>query len=259
MPGELLRHRDLLRLLLVREIRVRYARAALGAAWALFVPVVMLAVFTLLNFQRMFPEDHAYAALPYTVYAYTGLLFWTHFAGSVTQGTPSLVMARDILRKSAFPREVIPLAKVLAALFDLAIGAAFLAGLLAWHGIVPGPSALALPAVFLLQLLFTVGVVLLLSAANLFFRDVGYLVQIGVPLLMFATAVVYPIAPSNPVARAVLRCNPMSSYLDAYRECLLLGQWPWGTLLPGVIGAAASLAVGAWVFRRAAPRFAEEV
>lgn len=252
--------RDLLRLLVVREIRVRYARAALGVGWALFLPVVMMAIFTVLNFQRMFPEGSPYRALPYTVFAYSGLLFWNHFSTSLTQGTPALVLARDILRKSAFPREVIPLARVLAALLDLAIGAGFLGLLLLWHGMPVGPAVLAVPLVFLLQLLFTAGVVLVLSAANLFYRDVNYLVQVGVVLLMFATAVVYPVEPSNPTLRTLLHWNPMTACLHSYREALLLGRWPTAeSLLPAVVGAVASLIVGGIFFRAVSPRFAEEV
>jgi ABC-type polysaccharide/polyol phosphate export permease len=260
MLRDLWAHRDLLRLLVVREIRVRYARAALGIGWALFLPVVMMAVFTVLNFSRMFPEGSPYAALPYTVFAYTGLLFWTHFSSSLTQGTPALVAARDILRKSTFPREVVPLAKVLAALFDLAVGALFLLGLLLWHGIPVGPTALAVPVLFALQLSFTVGIVLALSAANLFYRDVNYLVQVGVVLLMFATAVVYPLEPSNPWVRTLLHASPLTGCLQGYREALLLGQWPsMGSVVPALVGAVLSPLLGGLFFRAVSPRFAEEV
>src|SRR5690349_1487992 len=119
MFRDLFVHRDLLWLLTVREIRIRYARAVLGAGWAVFGPLVMMGVFTLMNFSRLFPPRSDYAAVPYALFAMCGLLPWTHFSTSLTQATPSLVMARDLLRKSAFPREVIPLSRMLAALLDL--------------------------------------------------------------------------------------------------------------------------------------------
>jgi lipopolysaccharide transport system permease protein len=253
--------RDLLLLLTLREIRIRYARALLGAAWALFGPLVMMAVFTLMNFSRLFPPDSRYGAIPYPLFALCGLLPWTHFSVSLTQATPSLVTARDLLKKSAFPREVIPLSRMLAALLDLGIGCLFLVGLFAWHGIDLRPTALAVPVVFALQMAFTSGLVLLLSAANMFFRDVNYVVQAGVVLAMFATAVVYDVSRetvASPLAGAILEWNPMSSYLDAYRRALLLGEWPWSTLLPGVVGAAISVLVGFSLFRRLERRFAEE-
>ena len=91
------KHRYLLGLLVIREIRIRYARAALGIAWALFMPLAMMAVFTVLNFGRLIADTSEYKALPYSVFAYCGLLFWTHFATSLTQGTPSLVISSSVL------------------------------------------------------------------------------------------------------------------------------------------------------------------
>jgi ABC-type polysaccharide/polyol phosphate export permease len=252
-----IQYRDLLWLLTLREIRIRYARALLGAAWVLFLPVFMMAVFTVLDFSRLVPEGSPYYHVPYTLFAYSGLLPWMHFSSSLTQATPSLVNSRDMIKKSAFPREVIPLAKVIAASLDLAVGGLFLLVLLVWKRTPVHASVAAIPLVFLLQLAFTSGLALLCSAGSLFFRDVNYLVQVGVVLAMFATAVVYPIHVTTPWVQTLLGWNPMSSYLEAYRAALLLGEWPGEGILPGVVGAVASLAVGATVFRRLSPRFAE--
>ena len=264
MLPDLWKHRDLLWLLTVREIRIRYARALLGAGWALTMPVVMMATFTVLSFDRLVPGDSPFrrAGIPYSVFAYCGLVAWAHFSTSITQATPSLVHARDILRKSAFPAEVVPLAKVLAALLDLAIGLTFLVALMAWKGVPFPATAWAVVPVFALQLLFTAGVALLCSAGNMFFRDVNYIVQVGIVLAMFATSVVYPVdaASVRPEwAGTLLTWNPMSSYLDAYRSALLLGVAPWERLVPGVVGAAVAFGAGGWLFRSLSPRFAEEV
>jgi ABC-type polysaccharide/polyol phosphate export permease len=121
------------------------------------------------------------------------------------------------------------------------------------------PSALVVPLVLVLQIAFTAGLVLLLSAANLFYRDVNYLVQVTVVLGMFATSVIYPVVTDNSVANVILGLNPMSRFLDAYREALLLGRFPGPGLLVGALGAVASLLLGVLAFRRMSPRFAEEV
>jgi ABC-type polysaccharide/polyol phosphate export permease len=253
------KHSYLLSLLVIREVRIRYARAALGIAWALFMPLVMMAVFTVLNFDRLIDEGSEYKAVSYSVFAYCGLLFWTHFATSLTQGTPSLLVSGNLLKKCAFPRETIPLAKVASGLLDLGIGAVFLV-ILMWLKDVPlRPSALVVPLVLVLQIAFTAGLVLLLSAANLFYRDVNYLVQVMVVLGMFATSVIYPVVTDNSVANVILGLNPMSRFLDAYREALLLGRFPGPGLLVGALGAVASLLLGVLAFRRMSPRFAEEV
>ncbi len=260
MLRDLLAHRDLLWLLTVREIRVRYARAALGVAWAIFPPLVMAAVFSVLNFGRLIDATSPFHATPYVVFALVGLVPWAHFATSLQQATPSLVLASSILKKASFPHAVVPLARVLAALLDLGVGVLVVAALLAWNHVPVGASLAAVPLVFALQLAFTAGLALLLSAANMFFRDVNYLFQVAIVLAMFATSVVYPISPSSPLAAEVLRWNPMSSYLDAYRSAVLLRTWPsLAALLPGVVGAVLSLGLGGYVFTRSSPRFAEEV
>ncbi len=269
MLHDLWRFRDLLLLLVRREIRVRYARTILGVLWSLVLPVAMMLFFTLLNFSRLVPASSDFAAVPYPVFAYCGLLPWAHFSTTLTQGAASLANARDLLRKSAFPLEVIPLSRLLALLLDLAVGSAFLVLLLLWHGIPFGAALLCLPLVLLLQVAFTAGVLLVLSASNVFFRDVAFLVQVGVMLAMFVTSVLYP-APSmvsHPWLATLLDWNPMSSFIDAYREAVLLGRWPslalpsapGPTLLPGLLAAVLSLLGGGWFFRRLSPRIAEEV
>ena len=253
-------HFDLLRLLVVREVRTRYARTALGVLWAVFPPLLVAAVFTLLDFGRLIGGDSRWRDVPYPAFAFCGMVFWTHFAQSVTTGTTSLAFARDMLHKSTFPAELIPLSKVLAWLLDLGIGFALLLGLMVAHGIpVPWTAALV-PLVFLLQLAFTIGVVLLLSALNVFFRDVQFVLQVLVMVLMFASNVVVPIDGAAGTSARLFAANPIVSYLDAYRSLLFLGRCPdAASLLPGAVGAGLALALGLAYFRRAAPRFAEEV
>ena len=227
------------------------------------VPVAMMLIFTFI-FNRVAKIELPINAstgrqIEYPVFAYCGLLFWTCFATSLTQGTPSLVVASGLIKKCAFPRQAIPLAKVLAPLLDLAIGALLLLVLMISYGTPITLAAVAVPGILVLQLVFTYGLALVFSAANMYYRDVNYLVQVGLLLAMFATAVVYAVEPVNQVARKILSLNPMSAYLNAYRDALLLGRWPGVEILTGVVGAAISLGLGALVFRRLAPRFAEEV
>ncbi len=256
-------YRDLLALLVVREFRIRYARALLGAAWAVFVPLVMALLFSLIGFGRLLATGGPFAGIPYPVFAYLGLVFWMYTANSLTQATPSLVNSADMLHKAAFPREVIPLAKTLANLIDLGVGLLCLLVIMWLHraGLRVSWPVACVPVILLLQVAFTAGLALLLSAANLFYRDVNYLVQVLLVLGMFATSVVYPLPSpeSHPVAGAILGLNPMAAYLDAYREAVALGQWPFERLALGAAWAAVSLAGGATVFRRVSRRFAEEV
>jgi homopolymeric O-antigen transport system permease protein len=253
-------HFDLLRLLVVRELRSRYARTGLGVAWAIFPPLLTTAVFTAVNVGSLLGGQSRWRDVSYPLFALSGLVFWLHFSQSLTSGTTSLALARDMIHKSSFPAEVIPLSKVLAGLLDLGIGFVLLLGFLAWKAEgVPWTAALV-PAVFVLQLAFTVGVVLFASALNLFFRDVQFVLQVLVTIAMFASDVVVPVEGARGRAAELLMLNPMVSCLEAYRSLLLLGRIPsFVELLPAIVGAPVALALGAAYFRRVSPRFAEEV
>lgn len=245
---------------MIREVRTRYARTVLGVLWAVFPPAAVAAVFTLLDFARLMGGDSRWKDVPYAAFAFSGMVFWTHFSQSLTSGTSSLAHSRDMLHKSRFPAELIPLSKVLAWLLDLAIGLALLAAMLLFMGRSVPATALLVPAVFLLQLAFTTGLVLLLSAVNLFFRDVQFVLSVAVMILMFASNVVVPVDGATGTAARVFAFNPMVSYLDAYRSLLFLGRVPdLASMTPGIAGAALCLAAGCAYFRRVSPRFAEEV
>jgi len=252
-------HLDLLRLLVVREVRTRYARTALGVLWAVFPPLVTAAVFSALDFGRFVGKGSEWEGVPYPAFAFSGMVFWGHFAYSLTSGTASIALSRDMLHKSKFPAEVIPVAKCLAALLDLAIGFALLLVLMAMKGFAIPATTCLVPLVFLLQLAFTVGLVLFLSALNLFFRDVHFVLQALVPILLFVSGVVVPTDAASGTVGRVLALNPLTSYFGAYRSLLFLGRAPdLASLAPGIVGAVVALVVGVAYFRRVSPRFAEE-
>jgi len=254
-----LAHVDLLRLLVVREVRTRYARTALGVLWAVFPPLLTAGLFSALDFGRLIGDGSGLKGVPYAAYAFSGMVFWGHFSQTITTGTTSIAISRDMLHKSKFPAEVLPVSKALAGLLDLAIGFTLLLTLMWIRGLGVPATALLVPLVFALQLAFTIGLVLLLSALNLFFRDVQFVLQALVPILMFASDVVVPVDGANGAVASVIALNPLTSYFGAYRSLLFLGRVPdAASLAPGVIGAALAVAVGASYFRRVSPRFAEE-
>lgn len=241
-------------------MRTRYARTVLGVLWAVFPPLLVASVFTLLDFGRLIGGESRWKVVPYPAFAFSGMVFWTHFAQSVATGTNSLVLAHDMLHKSTFPAQLVPLSKMLSWLLDLGIGFALLLGLMWVRGIPVPWTAAFVPVVFLLQLGFTTGVVLLFSALNVFFRDVQFVLQVLIMVLMFASNVVVPVDGAAGTSARVFAANPIVSYLDAYRSLLFLGRWPDAvTLLPGAAGAVIALAIGLTYFRRVAPRFPEEL
>jgi ABC-type polysaccharide/polyol phosphate export permease len=219
---ELVISRELLYELTTRDLRIRYKQTLLGTAWALFTPLVMMFIFTQI-FARVAKVDTS--PIPYSIFVYCGLLPWQFFSTSLKGSVDSLTRNRLLVTKIYMPREVFPISQVLSAFADFLVASIVLAALMAWHGIAPAWTAWFLPVIILVQMALTIGLALLLSMGNLFYRDVKYLFEVGLLLWMFATSVIYPIQIEGPWAW-ILHLNPMTPIIDAYRSVLLLGQFP---------------------------------
>ncbi len=254
---ELWRYRELLYFLVWRDVKVRYKQTALGAAWAVLQPFATMLVFSLF-FGRLagMPSD----GVPYPVFAFAALVPWTFFANGLAMSTQSLVLSQNLLKKVYFPRLAIPLAAVLAGLVDFALALAVLAGMLAFYGIAPGAEALWIAPLLLLALATSLGVGLWLSALNVRYRDVGYVVPFLVQLWLFATPIAYPSSLLAEPWRTVYGINPMVGVVEGFRWALLgTGPAPGGTLAVSSLAAAALLAGGAFYFRRLERTFADVV
>jgi ABC-type polysaccharide/polyol phosphate export permease len=230
---EIFTYRELIVALAMREVRVRYKHSLLGVGWALALPLSLMLVFTFV-FSRVAVVDTG--DIPYPIFAYLGLLPWQLHANIITQGARSLSDNRPLVTKVYFAREVLPLSVVLSSLVDFAVASTVLAGLMIWFGITPGVGLVLVPVVLIVQIAFDAGCALLLSAANLLYRDVQYILQVGVTLWMFASSVVYPI-PGDGAWRWVVLLNPMTPILDAYRSLIVGGE----AYLAPEFGVAAAL------------------
>jgi ABC-type polysaccharide/polyol phosphate export permease len=159
-----------------------------------------------------------------------------------------------------FPREIFPLSAVLVSLVDFATGTLLLAGMMWYYGFSITPAVIALPAIVLVQLLLTAGVALLISMANLFYRDVKYMFELFLTVWMFMSSVLYPVALVDGTAGRLLRWNPMTLIVDAYRDVLLRGTFPpAGPFAAAAALAVITLGVGWVLFHRAEFQFAENV
>lgn len=263
---ELIRHRYLLWMLTVRELTVRYRQSLLGPAWAVLLPFSMMLIFTFVFARTVSMPGTDGATLPYSLYVFAGLVPWTFFAGSLNHCVNSLVANRSLVTKLYFPREVFPLSCVLSCMVDFGIALMVLAGLMVHYHIAGEfvlPSAtglLYLPALVAVQLVMTVAVGLLLAMANLFFRDVRQMFQVGIHLLMFLSAVVVPMPADDGFLVGILRLNPLIAIIESYRACLLMGQAPdiHQLTCAGLAGTVMLLIACIW-FRRASARFAEVI
>jgi lipopolysaccharide transport system permease protein len=247
-------YRFLLSQLVQREIKARYKQSIIGYAWVIVNPLAQLLVYSFV-FSVVF-RFHSTAA-PYVLFLLVGLLPWTFLQGSIATATMSLVDNAPLLRKVAFPREIIPYSVVVAKLVDFAFAGLILGGFfLVLHQQVRWSMLLFFP-IFLVQIFLTVGMGLLLSAFNLFYRDVQYLANLLLMLWMYLSPVVYPLDLVPPQWQSIYMINPMVGLLESYRAVLFGTPIPQIPLLIAVVFSLCIFVVGWVAFKNAEPVFAD--
>lgn len=254
---EILGQHELIFFLAWREIAVRYKQTVLGVAWAVMQPVMAMTVFSLV-FGRLagMPSD----GVPYPLFAYCGLLPWQLFAYSLTESSNSLVANQNLLTKVYFPRLVIPISVVLASLVDFSIAGALLALFMVYYDAALTPAVFLLPGFVLMAIGLSLGVGLWLSALNIRYRDVRYVVPFLTQFWLFATPVVYPASLVPARWQALYGLNPMAGVVEGFRWALLGTPPPSGSLLLVSICVTVLLLVtGALYFRRTEATFADTV
>ena len=257
--GELWKYRELMYFLTWRTILVRYKQAVIGVAWAVLNPLLTMVVFTVV-FNKVLGVKSPSAAIPYAVFSYSGLLPWNFFSGSLSTSGVSLIANTNLLTKVYFPRLVIPISAVLAGLVDLAISFVVLLGLMAAYGIAPTWHIVFLPVFVVLAFITALAVGLWLSALNVLYRDVQYVIPFLVQLWMFVSPVIYPIStiPKGPL-RVAFALNPMTGVIGGFRWALLGQQFPGGYVWISLAVVGVLLVTGLFYFKRIERVFADVV
>lgn len=253
--SELWDARELLFFFAWRDFKVRYKQTAIGTAWAVLQPLMMVGVITFV-FGRLVhtPSDD----LPYPVFAFAGLLLWQLFASAFTESSNSVVANERLLTKVAFPRLVIPIASVATSIADSAAASVVLAVLIAAYGIVPGPAVVLLPVFFVLTVAAALAIGIWLAALNVRFRDVRYAIPFLLQPLLFITPVAYPTHLVPERWRMLYALNPMVGIIEAFRWALFgVGVNPGPLLAVSVTVIAVLLLGGVLFFRRAERAFAD--
>ncbi|HLW71095.1 MAG TPA: ABC transporter permease [Candidatus Binataceae bacterium] len=252
--AELWDHRDLGFFLAWRDVKVRYQQTVLGIAWAVLQPFLTMVVFTLL-FGRLarVPSEGE----PYAIFSYAALLPWNFFTGAVGNAGNSLVGSANLITKVYFPRLVIPVAAVGAALVDFAIAAVILFLMTPWYGVPFTPSLLMFPVLTLLTAIVAAGVGMWLAALNVKYRDVRYALPFALQLWMFVTPVIYPLSLVPARWRWLLGLNPLSAIIEGYRDAIFGRPLDWSALALAALTAAVILIYAAYAFRRMESEFAD--
>jgi lipopolysaccharide transport system permease protein len=212
------RYRELLLVLIMRDIQVIYRQAALGAAWAIIQPVFAVAVFTVVfgNFARM-PSD----GMPYPIFSFAAVLPWTYFAEAVRRSSTILVNDAELVRKVYFPRLIMPLASVIAPLLDFFIAFGVLVLLMVWYGVAPTWNLLAVPPLIVVAGLLALSMGLWLGPVNVRFRDVKHTLPFMLQIWMYATPIVYPLSLVPEKWKWAYSLNPMVGVIEGFRWAVL--------------------------------------
>jgi lipopolysaccharide transport system permease protein len=254
---ELWDYRELLYFLVWRDVKVRYKQAALGAAWAILQPLLTMLIFSVIfgMFAKV-PSD----GTPYPLFAFVALVPWNFFATSLGQSSNSVVGSANLITKVYFPRLAIPLASVLAGLVDFALSFIVLLGMMVYYHHAPTIHVLWLPLFILLGLAAAVGMGFWLSAMNVKYRDVRYVVPFLVQFWMYASPIIYPSSMIPARYRTLYALNPIVGVVDGFRWALLGTKTAPGPML--AVSSAATLVFlvgGALYFRRMEAEFADIV
>ena len=219
---DLWRYRELFQVLAWRDVSVRYKQTLIGAAWAVVRPFLTMVVFTII-FGRLakLPSD---GAAPYALMVFAGLLPWTFFATALSDASGSLLSNANLIGKVYFPRLIVPLATICAALIDFMISFAIFVAMMAWYQIVPGWQIVWLPVFVVVAILAAVGPGLWISALNVKYRDFRYVIPFVVQLGFYVSPVGFSSSIVPEEWRLLYSLNPMVGVIDGFRWCLLGGQ-----------------------------------
>ena len=270
---QLFRYRGLIQILVARELKARYRGSVLGFFWSFVNPLLLLLVYSLV-FTVIIPRgelmgddiDH------YAVFLFCGLLPWTWFASSLTDGANALILNGNLIKKVMFPAEILPVVSVLSNMVHFLFGLPILLAFLVFYSIRPGLTELVwFPLVLAVQFILTLGLAMVLASLTVHFRDIKDLLANLLTLWFFATPIIYPMSliegrgPSvlglPPLGKVLMDLNPFAHLAISYQEILFydgpFGHWKW--LLALAVGGVVMFVLGYWLFDRLRDSFAEEV
>ncbi|MFZ2620995.1 MAG: ABC transporter permease [Minisyncoccia bacterium] len=252
---EIWRYKELLYFFTWRDLKVRYKQTFIGVAWAIFQPFITMVVFSVFfgGLAKM-PSD----GVPYPIFVYVGLLFWQFFSSALGDTSSALTSNQAIITKVYFPRLILPVSSVITKLIDFAVATIILIGLMFYYGYVPHLSGLLiLPLLLIITFMASVGSGLFLSAINVKYRDVRYVLPFFIQILMFLTPVIYPASIAGKYSW-ILALNPMMGVIQSARAAIL-GTAPinWILISISLAGTTVLMIFGVYVFKKTERYFAD--
>lgn len=251
-------HRELLWHLVMRSLKAQYKQSVIGYAWIAINPLFQFAVYNFVF--ALVLKTPSQAGVPFALFLFVGLVPWLFFTNSIGSATESIVSGGGLISAVYFPRELLVVAAVLTRAVDWIAGSLILVVMIAYFGFEVTWAVLWTPVLFLLYTMFTLGIAMPLGALNLFFRDVRYIVSLGLMLWFFITPILYPMATVPGEYHLLYDLNPNARFISAFRYALLEGvSPPLSGLLAASVAAVLALTIGYSLFKKMEPAFADRI
>lgn len=255
MLKELFSYREMIFMLVRRDLRGRYKGSVLGFFWTFLNPMLQFAVYAIV-FSTIMPVDIE----KFHIYLFIGFVPWFFTANSVSLGAMCILAQENMVQKIYFPRMVLPISTVLSGFVNMLLSELVVLAALIVSGIGLSIHILLLPIIMLVQMIFLLGIVLIVSALTVYFRDLAHILDIVVMAWFYATPIVYMPEMLEEISPILLKINPMAGIIDCYRQIQYYKCMPeWSTLLQTVVAGVVMVVVGAFVFQKLQRRFAEEL
>lgn len=247
-------YRELLYFLTWRDVKVRYKQTAIGVVWAILQPVLTTAIFTVI-FTQFARFDSL--AVPYPLFALSGLLVWLFVNSSVMTASASLIGNTNLVTKVYFPRLIVPVAATLSGLIDFALGFLILIGLMFFYGVDLSRQILLAPVFIVLAIILTLSFGILTAALNVRFRDVKFALPFALQIWMFVSPVFYPSASLSPKWRFLLNLNPLTGILEGFRASLFDAPFDWSAVSISFVLTLVLAVAALFIFKRMEDDFAD--
>lgn len=248
---------ELIKHLAMKEIKSRYKQSFLGVFWVVLNPFFQMLIMSFIFSKIIKLQD---LGVPYPVYVYAGLLPWLFLANSLTSSTQVLIDNAALIKKIYFPREILILATISAKVFDFSLALLVFFLIMAWYHVPFTLYILLFLPIFLVQLIFVFGLSLLLAMFNLYYRDFQYLLNLIISLWFYVTPVLYAVEFFPTEYQWIFKLNPMSVFINAYRQVLLAGDAPkFSSLFIGIAISVILFLISYKIFKSAESTFADVV
>jgi ABC-2 type transport system permease protein len=249
-------YRELLRNLVLKDLKLKYRGSVFGFLWSLVNPLLMILVYS-----AAFTFILRVRAQGFVFFLLLGVLAWTFFANSASMSTGAIVDSGGLVKSAVFPRAIMPVATVLFNLAQYVLTiVVFLPVMLLIYRVVPAAPMVLFPVFLALQVVFTIGIALMLATGTTFFRDIRHFLEIALSVMFWTTPIVYQVKTLPEFARAGVMLSPLSPFVVAYQRMFVERQWPdESTWILATLYAVAALSGGLWLFVACEDRFAEHL